>query len=87
MDPPQTHFRVVPMKFMDGPQLLTTYGCPLKVKNRIFTYNMEFSFTPYDLYQPTPDPFVNGPHEIYGWPPIPNNLWMAPTSKKLHFGL
>ena len=48
---------------------------------------MEFSFTPYDLYQPTPDPFVNGPHEIYGWPQIPNNLWMAPTSKKLHFGL
>ena len=50
---------------------------PPKVKNWIFSNNMEFSFTPYDLYQPTPDPFVNGPHEImdgpkslttYGWP-------------------
>ena len=25
--------------------------------------------------------------QIYGWPQIPNNLWMAPTSKKQQFGL
>ena len=30
---------------------------------------MEFSFTPHDPFQPTPNPFVSGPHEIYGWPP------------------
>ena len=65
MDPPQTHFRVVPMKFMDGPQLLTTYGCPQKWKTEFSAITWNSHLHPMTHF----NPFVSGPHEIYGWPP------------------
>ena len=74
INPPQTLLWMAPMKFMDGPKSLTTYGWPRQAKNCILDYNIVVCINiqcccmkPPKIYEWPPCSLWR-PQKIYGWP-------------------